>query len=125
MRIYIICAVRNATEEEIAGIRHSITALREQGHDVHFPPDDVEQNDPTGRNICEVHRRAMQTADEVHVFWDVTSSGSHFDLGMAYALDKKIVPRSIAEPDPPHKSYWKAVIDPNGELNDLGGQIQS
>jgi hypothetical protein len=53
----------------------------------------------------------MRNADEVHVFWDVESFGSHFDLGMAYALNKRIVPLSRKRSDTPEKSYWKAVIN--------------
>lgn len=30
----------------------------------------------------------MREADLVLVFWDMSSKGSHFDLGMAWALDK-------------------------------------
>jgi len=110
-KVYVICAVRNASEAEVALIRHDVKELREQGHAVHFPPDDVDQNDPTGQRICEEHLQAMLESDEVHVYWDVDSKGSHFDLGMAYALKKDIVPICIAQPDPPGKSYWKAVID--------------
>ena len=32
------------------------------------------------------HLEAMLGCEEVHVWWDPTSSGSHFDLGMAYML---------------------------------------
>ncbi len=28
----------------------------------------------------------MLTVDEVHVYWNGVSTGSHFDLGMAYTL---------------------------------------
>ena len=111
MKIYVICAVRNATEEQVAHIRASVQVLKEMGHDVHFPPDDVDQDDPTGQAICEHHKKAMKECEQVHVYWDVTSKGSHFDLGMAYALDKTITAVDIAEPDPPGKSYWKAVIN--------------
>ena len=118
MNIYIICAVRNASEEKIDEIRRYVEFRRAlDGHHVHFPPDDVKQDDPTGEGICSAHRIAMLLADEVHVFWHVESSGSHFDLGMAYALNKKIVPCKIAHPDPPGKSYWKAVIDPQQIVN--------
>ncbi len=110
MNIYVICAVRNASPFRVNVIREHVERLREEGHHVHFPPDDVDQNDPTGEGICRVHLAAMIKADEVHVFWDVESKGSHFDLGMAYALGKKIVPSYIENPDPPGKSYWKAVI---------------
>lgn len=109
MNIYIICAVRNATPERVAGIRGYAQELRDKGHHVHFPPDDAPQEDPTGEAICSTHLAAMKSADEVHVFWDVKSSGSHFDLGMAYALDKRIVPVACELPDGPEKSYWKVM----------------
>lgn len=115
MNIYVICAVRNANQLRVNIIRDCVEKLKVDGHDVHFPPDDVNQDDPTGEEICRVHLKAMTKADEVHVFWDVNSSGSHFDLGMAYALGKKIVPRHIQHPDLPGKSYWKAVINPKSE----------
>lgn len=107
--IYIICAVRNATPERVAEIRSYAVRLRSEGYDVHFPPDDAPQKDPTGEAICRVHRQAMHRANEVHVFWDVDSKGSHFDLGMAYALGIKIVPVHCEKPDGPEKSYWKVI----------------
>lgn len=112
MNIYIICAVRNATPERIAQLRMYATQLRGWGHTVHFPPDDAPQDDPTGKAICETHLAAMKAAHAVHVFWDAKSSGSHFDLGMAYALGKLIVPIKQEHPDTDGKSYWKAVISP-------------
>lgn len=109
MRIYIICAVRNAAPERISELRAYASRKRAEGHDVHFPPDDAPQDCPTGDAICRTHLVAMRSADEVHVFWDVTSSGSHFDLGMAYALGKKIIPVACEQPDPAGKSYWKVI----------------
>lgn len=111
LNIYIICAVRGEPEEKIAALRRYAVVLRAEGHWVHFPPDDVEQDDPTGEGICRDHRVAMEKCDEVHVFWDVNSKGSHFDLGMAYALQKTIVGIMLIHPDNDGKSYWKAVID--------------
>jgi nucleoside 2-deoxyribosyltransferase len=110
MNIYIICAVRNASPERVAQIRGYASHLRGGlGHHVHFPPDDAPQEDPTGEAICRTHLAAMKECDEVHVFWDVKSSGSHFDLGMAYALGKKIVPVACEQPDGHEKSYWKVM----------------
>lgn len=109
MRIYIICAVRNATPQRVAEIRAYAEVKRAEGHHVHFPPDDAPQDCPTGEAICRAHLSAMQLADEVHVFWDVHSSGSHFDLGMAYALGIRIVPVDCEHPDTPGKSYWKVM----------------
>lgn len=109
MKIYIICAVRNATPERVAEIRAYAEQQRAAGHHVHFPPDDAPQSDPTGKAICETHRAAMLSCDEVHIFWDIRSSGSHFDLGMAYALRKPLVPVHCEIPDGPEKSYWKVM----------------
>lgn len=109
MNIYIICAVRNATSARVAELRAYAEAKRAEGHRVHFPPDDAPQEDPTGEAICRTHFAAMKSADEVHVFWDVKSSGSHFDLGMAYALGIRIVPVHCETPDGPEKSYWKVM----------------
>lgn len=109
MKIYIICAVRNATQERVAELREYAEQKRAEGHRVHFPPDDAPQSDPTGEAICRTHLDAMRDADEVHVFWDVESKGSHFDLGMAYAMQKRMVPVSCERPDGPEKSYWKVL----------------
>lgn len=109
MNIYVICAVRNANPERVSAIREYVEQHRYCGHKVHFPPDDAPQEDPTGEAICRTHLAAMLEADEVHVFWDVKSSGSHFDLGMAYAMGKKLVPVFCEHPDGPEKSYWKVM----------------
>jgi len=71
MRIYIICPVRNADPVVIERMRGYVNFLKLNGHDVHYPPDDVPQDDPTGKVINTMHRDAMIKADEVHVFWDV------------------------------------------------------
>ena len=111
MNIYIICPVRCASPSDVEMWRAYADALRSEGHVVHFPPDDAPQDDPTGAEICRVHRDAMVAADEVHVFWDSWSYGSHFDLGMAYALRKKIVAvQCLRGGDNPGKSYWKALL---------------
>lgn len=110
MNIYIICPVRHASKSLLKDMREYVEGLRSEGHHVHFPPDDVDQNDPTGKKIVNEHKEAMKKADEVHVFWDVKSSGSHFDLGMAFILDKKIVLVSACEIDNGGKSYLKAIL---------------
>jgi nucleoside 2-deoxyribosyltransferase len=108
MKIYFIMAVRGGVAEDA---KLYFERLEAAGHEVHYPPRDAPQDDETGAMICEAHRRAMVDCDEVHVHWDVESKGSHFDLGMAYALGKPIVPVSCVHADPPGKSYWKAVIN--------------
>lgn len=109
LNIYIICPVRGASALQTDRLRKHAASLREAGHTVHFPPDDAPQDDPTGAAICRTHLAAMRETDEVHVFWDVASKGSHFDLGMAYALGKRLVPVECYVPDGPEKSYWKVI----------------
>lgn len=109
MNVYIICPVRGCSAERTEAIRAYTASQRAAGHSVHFPTDDVNQDDATGSGICRAHLAAMREADEVHVFWDVASKGSHFDLGMAYALGKRLVPVECYAPDGPEKSYWKVM----------------
>lgn len=51
----------------------------------------------------------MKEADEVHIIWDVNSKGSHFDLGMAFALGKPIHLIEALQPDTEGKSYLKVI----------------
>lgn len=85
--VYIICPVRNATAEQRERIDRYVEDLEASGYEVHYPPRDVNQeNDDGAIRICQEHRDAMLRCDEVHVWWDRTSTGCHFDLGMAYML---------------------------------------
>lgn len=90
MKVYLICPVRNASPKLLEQMHNTVKELESSGDEVHFPPRDVNQNDPTGAGICRHHLSAMKLADRVDVFWDNTSNGSYFDLGMAYALGKPI-----------------------------------
>jgi nucleoside 2-deoxyribosyltransferase len=110
MKIYLIMPVRIADPYVTALAQAHMECLEREGHVVHYPPRDAPQDDPTGREICEVHRRAMHEADRVDIVWDINSKGSHFDLGMAYALGKPINPVANVGDEPAGKSYWKAVI---------------
>ncbi len=109
MKIYIICPVRAAEPGVTDAIREYANNLRAEGHEVHFPPDDVNQSDETGFQICCEHLRAMKSADRVDVFWDSQSFGSHFDLGMAFALGTKVNAVMPLCPDRTGKSYWKVI----------------
>ena len=106
MNIYVLCPVRNGVPEEA---RDYAIDMKARGHAVHFPPDDAPQDDPTGNAICSVHLAAMKKCDRVDVFWDVTSKGSHFDLGMAYALGKPVQIMRLYQPDIEGKSYVKVM----------------
>ena len=84
--IYLICPVRAATMAEKAYLDQYVAMLeKDGGYTVHYPPREVDQTLP-GPVICAKHRDAMCAADEIHVYWNPESKGSHFDLGMAYVL---------------------------------------
>lgn len=108
MKIYLICPVRDVVQQQ--EVIDYVNQLEANGHKVHYPPRDVNQDDPTGARIVSEHYNAMRYCDEVHVFWDANSKGSHFDLGMAYVMGKDIVGVKNIHGDTPGKSYWKAII---------------
>ncbi|MAG50324.1 hypothetical protein CL621_01625 [archaeon] len=89
-KVFIICPVRNATNEEAIYLQDYVNRLEHNRYKVHFPPQDTNQDDPNGLNICSENREAIRNADEVHVYWNNSSSGSGFDFGMAFMLEKPI-----------------------------------
>lgn len=85
-RIFIICPVRDVTEEEKQFIEDYVLNLEQKGNKVHWPQRDTNQVDPLGGiRICIDNNKAIWQADEVHVYWNNKSQGSFFDLGMAFA----------------------------------------
>lgn len=109
MKIHFICPVRNVTEEQQNEIDGYAGKLQLEGHRVHNPKYSVDQTDETGFYICESHLASMSQADRVDVFWDVTSKGSHFDLGMAFALHVPVKVVKVYGPDTEGKSYLKVL----------------
>ena len=89
-KVFIICPVRGMNEKERSHLETYVTALEKDGHVVHYPPRDTDQGDPVGLDICSQNKRALLEADEVHVYWNASSEGSKFDMGMAFAADKPI-----------------------------------
>ena len=87
--VYLLCPVRNADKETQKKMDEYVSGLEARGISVHYPPRDVDQTeDGIGLAISTAHRGAMEACKEVHVFWDSQSYGSHFDLGMAFMLNK-------------------------------------
>jgi len=98
---FLICPVRghNISETEMI-----VQELEDKGWDVHWPHRDTNQDDESGFNICCENRSGILHADRVFIVWDGKSTGSLFDLGMAFALHKPL--EIISIPDlTPHKSF--------------------
>jgi len=90
MKIFLICPVRGIDEAYKEAIENQVSFLESQGNEVYYPARDTNQNDPIGLRICQDNREAISNADEVHIIWDGKSTGSLFDLGMAFAMNKPI-----------------------------------
>jgi len=85
-KIFVICPVRNADKATNEKILRYIERLEKQGHTVHWPPRDTDQSDPVGNKICLTNMTEIFKADEIHIWYDPASTGSHFDLGGVFML---------------------------------------
>jgi hypothetical protein len=84
-KIFLICPVRGMSEEEKKFLDAYVASLEKQGCTVHYPPRDTNQIDSTGGyQILHDNRSALLYSDEVHVYWNKSSQGSLFDLGVSF-----------------------------------------
>jgi hypothetical protein len=89
MRIYVIRPIRRATKAMIDYVDSYVETLEEQGNKVYDPLRDTD-NDAPEWEICTANTIAIMDAERVSVFYDRRSRGSHFDLGVAFTLGKRI-----------------------------------
>jgi nucleoside 2-deoxyribosyltransferase len=108
--IYLICSVRHASASATAEAERYVAHMEFFGHTIMWPSRDVEQDDPTGVGIVDTEIQMIKDCDEVHILWDKNSKGSHFDLGVALALDKRLVFVNSVRPDDEGKSYQKVIL---------------
>ena len=107
MRAFLICPVRGVPKETTAKIAADIEG---RGWCLHWPPRDTNQHDDTGLRICRDNLEAIRQAGVVFFAWDGKSQGCLFDLGMAFALNKHIVPvREMMPKVGPDKSFQAMV----------------
>jgi len=111
-KIFLICPVREADEEEKAFLQTYISNLEQEGYKVHYPPRDTNQDDPIGYNICRENRQAILDADEVHIYFTPKSKGTLFDIGMTFMMEKPVVlvNRDKIEKTP-HKSFQNVLLE--------------
>ncbi len=86
MKIFLISPSRLATPKILEKVGQYVAKLEKEGHQVHWPYRDTEQNDPVGINICDTNLRKILEADEVHIWYLRKSQGIHFDFGAVYIL---------------------------------------
>ena len=91
-KIFLICPVRNATEEQRKWIENFVIEKYREGYLIHAPHLHTRQTDLFGGYaICKQNAEAVATSGEIDIYYDQSSTGSVFDLGVAYALHKKLV----------------------------------
>ena len=108
-KIFIICTIRNASKEYIDKLEKYVTELENKGYIVYAPHRDTNQM-ALSYDICLQNMQGIIQADEIHIFYNSKSQGTHFDMGMAFALNKKIV---IVENEniTNEKSFAKMIIE--------------
>lgn len=111
--IFLICPVRNATDKQKLCMMNYIKSLEKNGKKVYYPTRDnpYEATDTIGYQICLENMNAIKNSKEVHIFWDKNSQGSLFDLGSAFALNKKLTIVNINEIETTtQKSFINMII---------------
>lgn len=109
MRIFLICSVRGVDEAVAQQQTAYVQSLEAEGHTVHYPPRDTNQ-EASGLEITRQNFNAIAASDEVHVFYNPASQGTHFDMGMTFALNKPIVVAHVP-PFGPGKSYPRMLTE--------------
>lgn len=107
-KIFIICTVRGASEEYKKKLEDYVAKLEKEGCEVHLPHRDTNQQ-ASGYNICIQNTRAIAMCNEVHVFYNPESQGTHFDLGVSFAFGRKVVVVENVPYDVNQKSFAKMI----------------
>ena len=87
-KVFIIRPVRNVTEEVHAKVSAYVSDLEARGYAVYDPHRDnpYQETDNVGIKIIKHNRLQMDVAGEIHMWYEKTSTGSIFDIGMFFAL---------------------------------------
>jgi hypothetical protein len=86
MKIFLICPVNGMTGQDELDIGFYVATLKADGHQVHWPPVDTDQNDPIGFRICCDNTRAIILNKTTNIIWKESSIGSKFDFGATFCL---------------------------------------
>lgn len=90
-KIFLICPVRNANDNQRKWIEDYVSEKETEGHKVHAPHLHTRQIDLFGGYaICKQNAEAVASSSLVSIYYDKESIGSVFDLGVTYALNKPI-----------------------------------
>ena len=89
-KVFLICPVRSATQEEKEKLYAIVNDYETKGYKIHYPERDANQNpvvngvNTGGYSICFDNTVANAKAKNTILFYNKTSAGSMFDLGVTY-----------------------------------------
>ena len=109
-KAFLIHPVRGYEQTKIKNV---VMRLENNGWIVYDPARDTPQ-DGTSIEICANNKQGIENADCVFIIWDGKSTGSLFDLGMVFALNKKLIVLEVPEP-----TYGKSFQNLMYEMEDL------
>jgi nucleoside 2-deoxyribosyltransferase len=89
-KMFVICTVRGASDEYKQKLEDYVAQKESEGWHVHLPHRDTNQN-ASGYEICKQNAQAIAMSNEVHIFYNPESQGTHFDMGVAFAFGRKVV----------------------------------
>lgn len=90
-KIFLICPVRNADNETKKEIENYVKEKNNEGYNIHAPHlHTIQQDILGGYTICLQNANAIATSKRIDIYYDQNSTGSAFDLGVAYYLEKSI-----------------------------------
>ena len=124
-KIFIICSVRDVNADHRAHLEAYADMLEDNGAEVHLPHRDTDQ-EASGFDICRQNAMAINLSNEVHVFYSEGSQGTHFDMGVVFALnqivgkDIKIVPVDSPIDYSRKKSFSRMMDEWQSEQTKLG-----
>ena len=91
-KIFLICPVRNANNEQKKWIEDYVEQKNREGYIIHAPHLHTRQIDLFGGYaICKQNAEAVASSTEIAIYYDKSSIGSVFDLGVAFALHKPLI----------------------------------
>ena len=102
-KIFLISPVRKVSQEEKVRLLEYVSKLELDGHQVYLPSRDTNQDDAIGLNICQANRKAIEEADEIHIYYSKNSEGIPFDFGMTFMARKPLF--IVNREDVPKTSY--------------------
>lgn len=105
--IYIICTVRGASDDYKKKLEEYTERLEKLNYDVYLPHRDTDQT-LNQYDLCMMNFKAITDADEIHIFYNSKSTGTHFDLGMSFAMGKKMV---VVENEEDEKNSFSKLLN--------------